>query len=159
MSIKKFTKLIFLIVICNGLGSLGTLVTRGNLTGWYSQLSKPEFNPPNWIFAPVWSLLFTLMAIALYLLLENRKNKEFIRPALYLFCVQFIFNIAWTFLFFGLKNPALAFIDIILLLLFITLTLLQFEKTNRLAAYLLLPYLFWVSFASVLNFSIWMINT
>lgn len=155
----KIIKAIALIIICNGLGSIGTLATQDNLTGWYSQIIKPSFNPPNWIFGPVWTLLFTLMGIALYLILESKKNKKIIQVAVSVFIVQFIFNIVWSFLFFGAKNPGLAFIDIILLLLFIVLTLLKFEKIDKRSGYLLIPYLFWVSFASILNLSIWLLNS
>lgn len=158
--IKKYKvfKLILLVIVCNLLGSIGALATSSNLVGWYDQLIKPSFNPPNWIFGPVWTLLFTLMAIALYLILESKQNKKFFKTAIILFIIQFFFNITWSFVFFDLHSLGWAFVNILILLLFIILTVIYFSKINKKAGYLLIPYLYWVSFATILNLAIWLLN-
>jgi translocator protein len=158
LNLGKIARLISWIIVCNVLGSFSAFITRANLAGWYMQeILKPSFTPPNWLFGPAWTLLFTLMGISLYLLLESKRNKEY-KKALNFFIAQFILNIAWTFIFFGAKNTGLACLDIVLLLFLIILTIFQFAKVNKPAAYLLVPYLFWVSFASVLNYTVWLIN-
>ena len=121
---------------------------------WYSQLSKPLFNPPNWVFAPMWTLLYILMGIALYLAIKNNAGKK----AMILFGLQLILNTLWTILFFGMQNPLLAFIEIILLWILILLTIIEFYKKSKVAAYLLIPYILWVGFATILNFAIFYLN-
>ncbi len=154
----RILKAIVFIIICNGLGAIGSLATSQSVNTWYAEVVKPSFNPPNWIFGPVWTLLFTLMGIALYLVWEQRGRKKEQQEAIVLFFTQMILNILWSFLFFGQQNPALAFAEIILLWIFILLTIIYFAKVSKLASYLLLPYLLWVSFAAFLNFSIWQLN-
>jgi benzodiazapine receptor len=151
---KKIFKLIFSILICQLAGFLGSLATTPAIPDWYAKLNKPSFNPPNWIFAPVWTTLFLLMGIALFLILNQKKNKK----AKTIFFIQLILNTLWSFLFFGLHSPLLAFLEIIILWTAILLTMIQFYKLQKWAGILLLPYLLWVSFAAILNFSIWRIN-
>jgi len=124
---------------------------------WYLRLQKPTWNPPNWIFAPVWAALYMAMAIAAWLVWK-RGGFAGQRVALSLFLVQLLFNALWSPLFFGLRNPALAFVDIVLLWLALLGTVVWFWKTRPLAGLLLAPYLAWVTFASALNFVIWRLN-
>jgi tryptophan-rich sensory protein len=156
--VKKIIVLGFCIILCLSIGILGSFTTIGSIPNWYAYLNKPVFSPPNWIFGPVWSVLYILMGISIYLIwLKGFKTKK-IREAVYLFGVQLILNAIWTPVFFGLKNTMAAFVIIVLMWLFILKTIMAFQKINKTAAYLLYPYLAWVSFASILNFSIWFLN-
>ncbi len=154
----KIFKLIVSILICQGAGAIGALFTSPAISTWYTTIQKPSFNPPNWIFAPVWTLLFLLMGISLYFVWSRGLEDKKIKIAVFIFCVQLVLNIFWSFLFFGLQSPLYAFIGIVILWLAILLTIISFYKISKIAAYLLLPYILWVSFASVLNFSILIIN-
>ncbi len=163
-NLKRFWRLGASVALTLFAGFLGSLANYNALIIWYPNLVKPVFNPPNWIFAPVWTVLFIAMGIALFLAWnqkEQKKKKSFRayrQSALLFFGVQLIANILWSFLFFFFQNPFLAFIEIIVLWLSIILTIYYFKNLNQLAAWLLIPYLFWVSFATVLNFAIWQLN-
>lgn len=127
---------------------------------WYATLLKPTWNPPSWLFGPVWTLLYTAMAIALWLVRREPDIDEATRQrAIAMFAIQFVLNLAWTPLFFGLHNPGLAFVEICLLWIALLSTMLMFGRVRALAGYLLLPYLLWVSFALVLNGTIWLMNS
>ena len=154
----KIFKLIVSILICQGAGAIGALFTSPAISTWYTTIQKPSFNPPNWIFAPVWTLLFLLMGISLYFVWSRGLEDKKIKIAVFIFGVQLALNIFWSFLFFDLQSPLYAFIEIFILWLAILLTIISFYKISKIAAYLLLPYILWVSFASVLNFSILIIN-
>jgi len=149
--------LLGLIILCNILGALGTLWTSDD-SDWYKGINKPSFNPPSWIFGPVWTLLFTLMGIALYLVWTS-SDSQIRTLALIIFAAQFILNILWSYLFFGINNPFWSFIEIVILLIFILLTGIFFYQINKYSGYLILPYLLWVTFATILNFSIWKLNS
>lgn len=153
---KKLPKLIISLLIPQLAGGIGAFFTTPNISTWYASLEKPSFNPPNFIFAPVWTTLFLLMGISLYLIWSKEKGNK--KIALIFFSIQLILNTLWSILFFGLQNPFLAFIEIIILWTFILLTSLKFYRLNKTAAFLLTPYLLWVSFAAVLNFTIFRIN-
>ncbi|MDH7476053.1 MAG: tryptophan-rich sensory protein [Microgenomates group bacterium] len=146
------------IVICLLAGFIGSFFTTQYVPTWYAQLNKPPFNPPNWIFAPVWTTLFILMGIALYLVLNKGLKKKQNREAILLFGIQLIANVLWSFLFFTLQLPLYAFLEIIILWLLILVTIIRFYKISKLAGWLLIPYLFWVSFASILNLAIYLLN-
>ena len=124
---------------------------------WYSQLAKPWFTPPGWIFAPVWTGLYTCMGVAAWLVWRNHKTKRAIQP-LVAFSIQLLLNVAWSPLFFGLKNPGLAFAEIAALLTAIMITTLAFFRVFTTAGWLMIPYFGWVSFAAILNWSIWQLN-
>jgi len=124
---------------------------------WYEALAKPEWNPPNWIFAPVWSSLYILMGVAAWLVWRARGFAG-ARRELGLFLVHLVFNALWSYLFFGLHRPALAFAEILLLLAMIVVLCVTFARVRPLAGWLLLPYAFWVTFASFLNFTLWRMN-
>ena len=156
---NKITRIISIVLTCLAIGYLSGTVTRSAITTWYPTLVKPIFNPPNWIFAPVWSLLYIMMGVAAGLVWNRIEvEKEAVKKALIFFIIQLVLNALWSYLFFGLKNPLLAGVEIILLWLMIYETYLKFSKINKLSGYLMLPYLAWVSFAMVLNWSIWWLN-
>ncbi len=150
MSIK-IPKLIFSIGLCLGAGIVGSFFTVSAIPDWYVTLNKPFFSPPNWIFGPVWTILYILMGISLYLVWVKRKVPT-------IFWIQLILNASWSIIFFGMKNPGLALVDIIALWIAIVLTIKAFSKINKLASRLLWPYLAWVSFATFLNLAIVLLN-
>lgn len=145
------------ILLVAGLGALaGVLFPPGE---WFASLVKPTFQPPNWLFGPVWTVLYVAMAVAVWMVQRAADvDATLRRRALLLFFVQFALNLAWTPLFFGLRSPGLAFIDICALWIVLLWTLLTFGRLKPLAGYLLLPYLLWVSFALVLNGTLWLMN-
>lgn len=149
-------KLVLSIGICLGSGIIGSLFTTPAISTWYVTLNKPFFSPPNWIFAPVWTILYILMGISLYLVWTSRGKIK--QNALSIFFVQLGLNVLWSIIFFGLKNPIFAFVDIVALWIGIFLTIKSFTKINKLAGNLLIPYLLWVSFATLLNLSIVILN-
>jgi tryptophan-rich sensory protein len=156
---NKITKILSVVVTCLVIGYFSGIVTRSAIMDWYPTLIKPSFNPPNWIFAPVWSMLYVMMGVAAGLVWDRMdSNKEVVKKALIVFAVQLALNALWSYLFFGLHNPMLAGLEIIILWLVIYETYLQFSKINKIAGYLLIPYLAWVSFAMILNASIWWLN-
>jgi benzodiazapine receptor len=151
---KSLLGLAGFILLCFSAAAFGSQFMPGE---WYAALKKPTWNPPNWIFGPVWSALYTMMAVAAWLV-WRRGGFKLNRLPLALFLTQLLLNALWSWLFFGLKNPALAFVEIVLLWLFIGGTIVAFWPRQRVAAWLLVPYLAWVSFASGLNFTLWQLN-
>ncbi len=145
------------IVVCLAVGAAGTFFTAPNITGWYAHLSKPSFTPPNWLFGPVWTLLYVLMGIALYLVAIDNSHPHHKR-AVVIFAGQLALNFAWSLVFFGLKNPLYGLCVIIALDLVIIATIIAFWRVNCKAACLLLPYLAWCLFASALNLFVWRLN-
>jgi benzodiazapine receptor len=152
----KWGLLIVLIIACNLIGALGAIWTSSD-RAWYEGINKPSFQPPSWIFGPVWTLLFTLMGISLYLVWTSPSSQVRL-IALILFGVQFLFNVAWSYFFFGLHKPLFSFIEILFLLVFIVATGFYFFKVDRISGYLLIPYFLWTSFASFLNYTLWKLN-
>lgn len=158
-NMQKILKIGLVVVLCVTVGYVSGLVTRDSILTWYITLKKPSFNPPNWIFAPVWSLLYIMMGIAAGRIWNQLEQEEAqVKKAMKFFVIQLALNALWSYLFFGLHNPLLAIIEIILLWLLIFETYNLFKKIDKTAGLLLLPYLAWVSFATVLNFSIWWLN-
>jgi len=178
---KNVFKFVISILICQSAGVVGSFFTTPAIKTWYAFLIKPSFNPPNYVFAPVWIALFFLMGISLYLVWvknwhieikageEKQKTWNPISRKLYtgswreenvvaIFALQLILNILWTVIFFGLKLPGLAFFEILMLWFAILYTVVNFHRISKLAGLLLLPYILWVSFAAVLNFSVWQLN-
>ncbi|MEI8185713.1 MAG: TspO/MBR family protein [Chlorobiaceae bacterium] len=152
-------KLALCIGLCFVFAFAGSTFTPQPGSEWYyTILHKPSWNPPDWLFPPAWSLLFLLMGIALYLVVQQRSEKINIQPALVLFGLQLLLNLGWSAAFFGLHSPSKALAVIVLLWLAIVLTIVKFKAVSPTAAYLLIPYLLWVSFASYLNFTIWQMN-
>ena len=156
---QKYLRIVYVVAICLAVGYLSSLVTAESVKTWYPTLKKPFFNPPNWIFAPVWSLLYVLMGIAGGLVwnqLEN--NRELVKKGLFFFTAQLLLNAMWSYLFFGLHNILLAVIEIILLWLIVFETYLIFKKIDKTAAKLFIPYILWISFATILTIFIYILN-
>lgn len=156
---NKYIKIAIALLVCLAVGYSASTVTRPSVETWYPTLIKPIFNPPNWIFMPMWTLLYILMAVAAGLVWDKIKEQnEAVKKALLFFIIQLTLNAIWSYLFFGLKNPLLALVEIALLWLMIYETYLKFIKINKTAGYLLIPYMAWVAFAAILNASIWWLN-
>jgi len=144
---------------CLAVGYISSIVTRENIPTWYALINKPFFTPPNWVFAPVWTLLYIMMGFAAGSVWNKIDTDEAnVKKAFLFFLIQLALNALWSFLFFGLQNPFLASIEIILLWLMIFETYKQFKSIDKLAANLLLPYLVWVSYATLLTISVWYLN-
>ena len=139
-------------------GGLSGIATARGVQDWYPTLAKPPFNPPDWVFGPVWTLLYVMMGVAAFLVWQRGWNDKAVRIALVLFLVQLALNGLWSVLFFGMRSPGLAFAEIIVLWLSIAATAILFWRVLAAAGMLLLPYAAWVSFAAVLNGSIWILN-
>lgn len=137
---------------------LGSIFTAPNVPTWYAALARPLFAPPDWVFAPVWTLIFTLMGISAYLVSREGMTDPGVRAALSVFVLQLVVNVSWSAAFFGLRSPLAGLVVIALLWALIVLTIRKFWTISRIAGALLLPYIFWVSFAAVLNFAIWRLN-
>lgn len=155
---KQAVVLVAFAALCFGAAAVGGAATYPRIQGWYATLAKPPFTPPDWIFGPVWSFLYLSMAVAAWLVWQ-RKGLSDARWPLALFAVQLALNVAWSWLFFGFRNPGLGFLDIVLLWIAIAATLVAFWQRFSIAGLLFVPYLLWVTFAAVLNFSIWQINS
>jgi len=178
---KNISKLIASIVICQMAGIVGAFFTMPGVSEWYSTLNKPSFNPPSFVFAPAWTILFLLMGVALYLVwskkwqpelpAQGRASKAWNRFSqklltgtwreeniVLIFAVQLGLNILWSVLFFYYRLPGLAFFELIMLWFAILYTIVNFYRVSKLAGYLLIPYILWVTFAGYLNYTIWMMN-
>jgi benzodiazapine receptor len=156
-SVRAVVGLIVAIVTVFAAAAVGGAATSSSVGTWYAALQKPSFNPPAWVFGPVWTVLYLMMAIAAWLIWLKHGIADAQLP-LALFGLQLALNMAWSVLFFGLRNPGLALVDIALLWLAIVATLVAFWRLSPAAGALLLPYLAWVSFAAILNYSLWALN-
>ena len=156
-SAKDILGLAVALAACYGAAALGGLFTAGAVQDWYPTLARPSWNPPAWVFGPVWTALYGMMAAAVWLVWLERHRRPGAAP-LVLFGVQLALNAAWSPLFFALRRPDLAFADIVLLWLALVVTVWLFLKRRAAAGLLLVPYLLWVSFAAALNFTIWRLN-
>jgi len=139
-------------------GFLGSIITSGSIPDWYNTLTKPWFMPPNWLFAPVWTLLYCMMGGSLWLIIKNGFESKEVKEGVICFAAQLALNFFWTITFFGLKSPIMGLVVIITLLGLISLTILKFKRVSKPAAYLLIPYLCWTCFATVLNTAIILLN-
>lgn len=155
----EFFKLIISILICNSAGFIGVVFTSSAIPTWYDSLKKPPFSPPNWIFGPVWTILYTLMGISAYFVWRQGINDSQVKTALIIFGVQLFLNALWSPIFFGFRALFAGLIVIIIMWIAILLTILAFLKISTVAAVLLIPYILWVSFATILNFSLWILNS
>jgi benzodiazapine receptor len=181
MKFNNLLKLFTSIIICELAGVIGSVFTVQEINGWYKGLSKPSFNPPNWIFGPVWTTIFVLMGISLYLVWikkwepKHKFDKKKTKPwnplsekffagewkrinIILIFSTQLVINILWSVIFFGMHSPGVAFFEILMLWFAIMFTIINFYRVSKTASLLLLPYILWVSFASVLNFFVWILN-
>lgn len=158
MKMSDTFKLIVAIGVCELAGIIGSVFTTPSIAGWYAELAKPELAPPNWVFAPVWTTLFALMGIAAFLVWKKGLERRDVKIALGIFAGQLVLNTFWSIIFFGLHSPGGALFEMIFLWLAILATIIAFAKISRPAAWLLVPYILWVSFAMYLNYSIWILN-
>jgi len=158
MKINNTFKLIITIMISELAGIIGSVFTIPSIPAWYATLVKPVLNPPAWVFGPVWTTLFALMGASAFLVWRKGWNRKDVKIALGIFIVQLVLNTLWSIIFFGLHNPGAAFIEIIFLWLTILATIIAFARISKKAAWLLLPYILWVSFAAYLNYAIWILN-
>ncbi len=150
--------LIACILVCEGAGAAGAAITGSSVNTWYSTLRKPAFTPPSWVFAPVWTVLYLMMAVSWFLTRRTRRSDARATTAVRLFKLQLLLNTLWSWIFFGLKSPRSAFIEITGLWLVLLLTVRAMYRVSRGAAILLLPYVLWVSFAATLNLAVWRLN-
>jgi translocator protein len=156
---KNIYKFIISITVCQGAGIIGSLFTAGSINDWYIYLTKPSFTPPNWLFAPVWITLYTLIAISLYFIWSKRKeDKENVDSAITLFIIGLIFNINWSILFFGLHNSFYALLDIIFMWIITILLMRRYWQIEKWSFYLMIPYILWITLAGALNYFIWVLN-
>jgi len=156
---KKFIKLLVSVIVCQLAGVIGSIFTASSVKTWYAAINRPSFTPPNWLFGPVWLFLFLLMGISLFLAWSHPSAAPKDRKrALIIFGAQLALNTFWSYAFFGLESPLFGFIVIVILWITILMTIIRFLKISELAGWLLIPYILWVSFASVLNFVILLLN-
>jgi translocator protein len=158
MNTRDIPKLVVSVVACLAAGAIGSVFTRSAIPTWYATLQKPFFSPPNWLFAPVWTLLYILMGVAAFLVWRKGLENRQVRIALILFLIQLVLNALWSVVFFGLESPLYGFIVIVVLWVAILFTALKFYRISLASSVLLWPYLLWVTFAAVLNSSIWLLN-
>ncbi|MFH5798884.1 TspO/MBR family protein [Haladaptatus sp. CMAA 1911] len=153
-SLRDVPALLVSIVVCELAGIVPSFLTANDVATWYTTLQKPGFTPPSWVFGPVWTTLYLLMGVALYLVWRRGDN----RFALAIFAVQLVLNAGWTLVFFGMRWPAGGLAVILALLVAIVATMVAFARIDRRAALLLVPYLCWVGFATLLNYELWRLN-
>jgi benzodiazapine receptor len=159
-SLRTFAQTLGAVIALNATGAgVGVLAGSGGDSEWYQSLEKPSFQPPGWVFGPVWTTLYTMMGISLSILWRARHSKPSAEPAMQLFTIQFLLNLLWSFLFFRWHNSKSAFVEILVLNVVIALTIFAAWRVSKLAALLLVPYLLWTMFAAVLNGSIWQRNS
>jgi len=157
MNVSKFLTPLICILLPLIIGSLSGLANVGSINTWYAQLNKPAFNPPGYLFGPVWTILYLLMGVSLYLVWKapDGRMRDY---ALIIFGIQMVLNFAWSFIFFYFHQPGWALVDIIALWIFIVAMIFIFYRINKVASLIQIPYLLWVSFATVLNAAIWLLN-
>ena len=154
----NYLVLLLSILLAQLVGGIGSLFTISAITNWYIYLDKPFFSPPNWVFGPVWTLLYALIGISAYLVWRQYRFGKKSRPFWHVYTAQLVLNALWSFIFFGLKFTGLAFMEILAMWYFIARTIQEGKKLSPWSAYLLYPYLAWVTFASLLNLAIWFLN-
>jgi benzodiazapine receptor len=155
---RSIAKLAGAVAACEAAGGIGAFLSREGLQEWYPKLHKPSFNPPDWVFGPTWTLLYALMGTSLWLVEERGEDGAVKRTSRVFFGAQLLLNVLWTHVFFGRRSPGWAFVEVLVLLATIAATVASFSKVCRTAALLLVPYLLWTGFASVLTFCIWRLN-
>lgn len=156
--VRDIVRLVVSILVCQLAGGLGAIFTSPAIPTWYASLEKPAFQPPNWLFFPVWTTLYTLMGIAAFLVWRKGLDLRRVRVALGIFAVQLVLNTAWSIIFFGAQELFGALIVIAILWIVILINIVTFWRISKVAGALLIPYILWVSFASLLNYSVWVLN-
>ena len=155
---KRIIYIAISVAVCLLIGFLSGFATQSSVNEWYTTLNKPSFTPPNELFAPVWTVLYVLMGVAAVVVWSKGYHHIWVKTALYHFVFQLLFNALWSIVFFGLKNPLLGLLVILVLLTLIMLTIKWFKVVSKAAAILMIPYLLWVCFAAVLNYKVWELN-
>ena len=158
MKFNNVSKLIIAVVVSELAGIIGSFFTMASIPTWYATLEKPALNPPSFIFGPVWAALYFLMGVSAFLVWRKGWELKKVRGALAVFGIQLFLNAIWSIVFFGLQSPGWALVNIVALWFAILFTIIVFYKISKPAAYLLLPYILWVSFATYLNYAIWTLN-
>lgn len=156
--VKDIVRFVVSIVVCQLAGGIGAIFTTPAIPTWYANLAKPPFQPPNWVFFPVWTTLYTLMGIAAFLVWRKGLGERRVRVALGVFVIQLVLNTAWSIIFFGLYSLFGAVIAIVFLWIAILINIVTFWRISKVAGALLIPYILWVSFAGILNISVWILN-
>lgn len=156
--ITSFGKAVIAILLCEAVGISSGLLSSAGMNEWFDTLQKPAWNPPGRLFGPVWTTLYFMMGLALWLVWKSDAPEPQKTRACQIFGLQLFLNFWWSLIFFHFHSPGLAFADILLMVITITLTIFQFAPISRAAAWLLVPYLSWVCFASILNYTIWSMN-
>ncbi len=151
-------KLAICIIICQATGIISGLLTNTQNNDWYDKIVKPSWNPPGYLFGPVWTILYFLMGISLWLIWKSNGLESQKVEACLIFAIQLFLNFWWTILFFKLHSPIAAFAEIIVMIALIILTIYKFSKISKTAAWLLVPYISWVCFAAILNYNLWKLN-
>ncbi len=154
---KNFTALFISILLAEGIGFSSAFLSM-TASKAYKNFNKPFFSPPGWIFPVVWTILFFIMAVAAYRIWMAGKSDKDVKKALILYCIQLFLNFLWPIVFFRFRLYAIAFLELLLLLVFILRTTFEFYRIDKISSYLMTPYIAWVSFAGVLNYTIWMLN-
>jgi tryptophan-rich sensory protein len=157
-ALRSALVLVLLLVIVFAVGGAGSYFTRSSVGTWYEELNKPAFNPPSWLFAPVWTALYICMAVAMWLVWREEESASQVTPPQMMWVAQLALNLGWSVIFFGLREPGLALAEIILLWSAILATTMVFFRMSRAAGILMVPYALWVTFAAILNFSLWYMN-
>lgn len=157
-SVRDAALLIGTVLLSLSAGAIGSIATASNVSGWYQTINKPWFTPPGWLFGPAWTTLYILMGVSLFLVLKEGWERRDVRIATGIFCIQLFFNGLWSFLFFGIPSPLLGLVCILILWCLILWMIITFSRISKIAAYLNIPYIAWVSFATVLNASIYLLN-
>jgi translocator protein len=157
---NSIPKLVGSVLLCEAAGAIGSIYTYDGVRNWYPKLEKPSFTPPGWVFAPVWTVLYAMMGLSLYLGSQRRREEDdgLWQASQVLFGIQLVLNVLWSYVFFGRRSPGWALVEILFLWVAIVATTWAFSRISRTAGLLLLPYLLWTSFAVFLNHSIWRLN-
>jgi len=154
----NYKRLIVSLALPQLAGIAGSLFTVSAIPDWYANLQKPLLSPPNWVFGSVWTLLYILMGVSVYLVWQRVGDSKKDRRVLWLFWIHLFFNALWSVIFFGLHNPGAALVNLIIIWLFVIVLISKFWRVRKLSSCLLIPYLLWVSFAGYLNYHIWILN-
>ena len=157
-TITPVWKLVIAILLCEFTGILSAFVSQTSNNEWFLSLNKPSWNPPSYLFAPVWTFLYLLMGISFWLVWKSKAPEHKKKQACLVFAVQLFLNFWWSILFFRFHSPGIAFIDIVLMIVMILATIFAFARISSAAAWLLVPYISWVCFAAILNYTIWSMN-
>lgn len=155
---KNWVKGLISIAAPQVVAAIGAYFTVTGIGSWYSHLNKPSWNPPNYVFGPVWMVLYILMGVSLFLVWKSTATASYKKTAIGLWCIQLLLNLCWSFIFFNQHLIGAAFIEIVFLWIFIVATIIAFSKISRLAAWLLVPYISWVTFAALLTYAVWRLN-